>query len=53
MVFNNRVGSNYSTVNIFQPAFDTYMWAFQKSGNKFLPNNFSISNTEKMFFYNN
>ncbi len=41
MVFNNRVGSNYSTVNIFQPTFDTYMWLYPKNGNKYLPNTFS------------
>lgn len=43
MVFNNRAGANYSTVNIFQPTFDTYMWQYQKSSGKYLPNTFSWS----------
>jgi hypothetical protein len=41
MVFNNRAGTNYSTVNIFQPTFDTYMWQYQKSNGKYLPNAYS------------
>jgi hypothetical protein len=41
MVFNNRAGSNYSTVNIFQPTFDTYMWQYQKNNGKYLPNTYS------------
>jgi len=43
MVFNNRAGSNYSTVNIFVPTFDTYFWQYKKSDQKFLPETFSWS----------
>ncbi len=40
-VFNNRVGANFSTVNIFNPNFDMYEGAFPFEAGKYLPNEFS------------
>lgn len=40
MVFNNRVGSNYSAVNIIETNFDNYFWKYNKSGNTYLPKTF-------------
>ena len=36
-VFNNRVGADYSTVNIFTPPFDMYSWGYTQSGSTFGP----------------
>jgi hypothetical protein len=41
MVFNNRAGANYSTVNIIETNFDNYFWKYNKTGNTYLPKNFS------------
>lgn len=40
MVFNNRAGSNYSSVNIIETNFDNYFWKYNKSGNTYLPKTF-------------
>lgn len=40
MVFNNRAGSNYSTVNIIETKFDNYFMEYGKNGNTYLPNGF-------------
>ena len=37
VVFNNRVGEDYSTVNIFNPVFDTYEWEYTMTGNRWGP----------------
>lgn len=37
MIFNNRGGGNYSTVDIITPVFDTYDWEYQYTGNVFAP----------------
>jgi hypothetical protein len=39
-VFNNRVGADYSTVNIFTPPFDMYSWGYTQSGSTFGPDEF-------------
>lgn len=39
MLFNNRVSSAHSTVNIIDPIFVTYGWEYQMLGGKFLPEN--------------
>ncbi len=41
-IFNNRVGADYSTINIFDPAFDMYEWAFPMSGSNFFPSEFEL-----------
>ena len=40
VVFNNRVGPDYSTVNIFNPGFDMYSWSYTMSGGTFGPDDF-------------
>lgn len=37
MIFNNRVGSDFSQVNIINPSFDSYNWEYTMSNNTFLP----------------
>lgn len=39
-VFNNRVGENFSTVNIVRPGFDMYSWSFPFADGRYLPNDF-------------
>ncbi len=41
-LFNNRVGSDYSTVNILDPKFDMYDWAFIQGGNLYEPQAFDL-----------
>lgn len=36
-VFNNRVGSDFSSSNILDPQFDMYDWSFPFDGNRFGP----------------
>ena len=42
-VFNNRVAPNTSTVNIFNPVFDSYEWEYPMDGNTWGPDNFDWS----------
>jgi len=47
-VFNNQVGPDFSTVNIFSPIFDMYQWAFEfdeLNTNTFFPNDFELTVT--------
>lgn len=39
-VFNNRVGSNFSTVNVFSSTWDMYEWSYELAGNTFGPDDF-------------
>ena len=43
LVFNNRAGADYSTVNIIAPIFDSYELGFISSGGTFLPETFDWS----------
>ena len=43
MVFNNRVGEDYSTVNIFEPVFDLVSNSYQMTGGTFDPPAFDWS----------
>ncbi len=46
MVFNNRVGADFSTVNIFAPPWDMYEWKyFLTGGNPWEPVNFDWTYT--------
>jgi hypothetical protein len=40
VVFNNRVGNDYSTANIFIPPWDMYTWSYEMSAGSFLPTGF-------------
>ncbi|NNC96251.1 MAG: T9SS type A sorting domain-containing protein [Chitinophagales bacterium] len=40
MVFNNRVSSSTSTVNMFNPVFDSYGWNYPMNGQIWGPNTF-------------
>jgi hypothetical protein len=42
-VFNNRVGDDFSTVNIFSPAFDMYEGSFAFVDGKYTPTDFDIT----------
>lgn len=42
-VFNNRVGEDFSTANIFNPGFDMYKWAYPINGNTFGPSGFDLT----------
>lgn len=44
-VFNNRVGDDYSSANIFSPLFEMYDYKFVKEDETFLPNDFDITLT--------
>ncbi len=44
-VFNNRVAPDYSTANIFNPAWDMYEWRYMKEDNVFLPTDFDLTIT--------
>lgn len=37
MLFNNRIGDNFSTVDMLDPGFDDYEWEYPLSDNVFLP----------------
>ncbi len=39
-VYNNRVGADFSTVNIFNPGFDMYKWTYPLMGNTHAPADF-------------
>jgi len=41
--FNNRVGADYSTVNIWNQAFDMYKFQFPFDGDKFGPDDFDLT----------
>ncbi len=42
-VFNNRVGEDFSTVNIWNPGFDMYKWEFGFNGQTYAPDNFDYT----------
>lgn len=44
-VFNNRVGNDYSTANIFDPGWDMYEWRYAKDGNTYAPDDFGVTIT--------
>lgn len=44
-VFNNRVGEDYSTVNIFDPPWDMYSWSYFLEGDFFGPTSFELTIT--------
>lgn len=41
-VFNNRVGADYSTANVFNPGFDMYKWTYPLNGNTYGPSAFDL-----------
>ncbi len=41
MAFNNRVSSDYSSVEIFNPPWDMYSWSYNKVDNVWLPKTFT------------
>ncbi len=41
VVFNNRVGADFSTVNIIVPPWDMYDWSYEMDAGVFLPTDFS------------
>ena len=46
--FNNRVGANFSTINIFTPSWDMYKWTYTKNNNvwgPWQPNPFDVDLT--------
>ncbi|MFT4525770.1 MAG: hypothetical protein ACI85F_001926 [Bacteroidia bacterium] len=43
LVFNNRFGADYSTVNIIAPVFDSYELGFISSGGTYLPETYDWS----------
>lgn len=44
-VFNNRVNPAYSTVNVFNPAFDTISWTYPFENGVWAPSSFDLSLT--------
>ena len=42
-IFNNRVGSDYSTVNIWNPGWDMYDWGYSFLGETFGPVDFDLT----------
>lgn len=47
-VFNNRVGSDFSTANIFRPQWDMYTWRYifdEGNSQSYFPNDFSLTLT--------
>ncbi len=36
-VFNNRIDTKYSTINVFDPAFDSNTWSYPMQNNRWLP----------------
>lgn len=44
-LFNNRVGADFSTVNVLTPAWDMYSWEYTKDAGVFEPNDFNITLT--------
>lgn len=53
VVFNNQAGADYSTANIFAPAWDMYTWTYLMDAGAYLPNVFDWTYThpepEKMY----
>lgn len=43
--FNNQVNPAYSTVNVFNPAFDTLSWSYPMVNNRWLPAEFDLTLT--------
>lgn len=44
-VFNNRVGADFSTINIINPGFDMYEWSFPQDEGVFGPFDFDLNKT--------
>ncbi|MBK8967190.1 MAG: aryl-sulfate sulfotransferase [Lewinellaceae bacterium] len=44
-VFNNRAGADYSSVNVFNPGFDMYSWAFPFANGMYGPTDFDVTIT--------
>jgi len=44
-VFNNRVGADFSTANIFTPPWDMYKWQYTQGTEPFGPNSFDLTIT--------
>ena len=42
-LYNNRVGANYSAVNIMRPSFDMYSWSYDTMDGVWLPSSFDWS----------
>lgn len=45
MIFNNRVGEDYSSVHSIVPLFDSYSWEYGMSGSTWFPNDFDWTYT--------
>ena len=45
MVFNNRVGEDFSSVNTITPIFDSYKWMYTTVGDIWFPSNFEWTYT--------
>ncbi len=43
--FNNQVNPAYSTVNVFNPAFDSLSWSYPMANNRWLPAEFDLALT--------
>jgi len=43
--FNNQVNPAYSTVNVFNPTFDSVSWSYPMSDNRWLPLDFDVART--------
>ena len=44
-VFNNRVGADFSTVNLIKPKWDMYSWSYELDNGIYLPNSFDLTIT--------
>ncbi len=44
-VFNNRVGDDFSTINILNPQWDMYTWGYPFSNDNYLPTEFDLTRT--------
>ncbi|MEO1215461.1 MAG: aryl-sulfate sulfotransferase [Bacteroidota bacterium] len=42
-VFNNRVGSDFSTVNVIEPSWNMYGWSYLKNNGVFVPSDFDLT----------
>ena len=45
MIFNNRVGADFSSVNIIAPLFDSYSWEYGTTGGVWFPTDFDWTYT--------
>ena len=42
-VFNNRVGADFSTANVFNPPWDMYSWSYTLDGDAYGPEDFDLT----------